>query len=82
MPFFLMAYCVVARDLAPNLAMMPGALSRLHVLFCMGRGTAGNIGSADVADGYLYRAIDGNALSPSLFVDDPDAFRFLYPGLL
>lgn len=82
MPFFLMAYYVVACDLAANLAMMTGSFTGLHMLFRMGGGIAGDVGSADVTDGDLYRAVDGNALSPSLSVDDPDAFRFLHPGLL
>lgn len=52
------------------------------MFFRMGGGVAGDVGSADVADGDLYRAIDGNALSPSLSVDDPNALCFLHPGLL
>ena len=48
----------------------------------MGGGIAGDIGSANVADGDLYRAIDGNALSPSLSVDDPYALSFLHSSLL
>lgn len=79
---FGMAHCVVSCDLAPHFAMMTGSFTGLHMLFRMGGGIAGDVGSADVTDGDLYRAVDGNALSPSLFVDDPDAFRFLHPGLL
>ena len=82
MSLFLMANRVVAGDYLTDFTMMPRSFTGLHVFFCMGGGIAGDVGSADVADGDLYRAVDGNVLSPSLFVDDPDALRFLHPGLL
>lgn len=82
MPLFLVIHSVVAGDFLTGFAMMPRSFTGLHVFFSMGGGIAGDVGSADVADGDLYRAVDGNALSPSLFVDDPDALRFLHPGLL
>ena len=82
MPFFLMAYCVVARDLAAHLAVMAGAFTGFHVSLRMSRGIAGYIGSADIADGDLYRAVDGHALAPRLPVDYPYALGVLDPGLL
>lgn len=82
MPFFFMIHSVVDDDFLTGFTMMTGSFTGLHVLFRMGGGVAGDVGSADVTDGDLYRAVDGNALSPSLSVDDPDAFRFLHPCLL
>lgn len=53
MSLFLVAHGVVANNLLAHLAMMPAAFARFHMLFPMGGGIAGDIGSAHVADGYL-----------------------------
>lgn len=45
MAFFGMTYRVVADDFLTGFAMMTGSFTGLHVLFRMGGGVAGDIGS-------------------------------------
>lgn len=51
MAFFGMTYRVVTDDFLTGFAMMTGSFTGLHVLFRMGGGVAGDVGSANVADG-------------------------------
>ena len=53
MAFLFVVNRVVSNRHLAHLAMMPGAFAGFHMLFPMGGGVAGDIGSADVADGYL-----------------------------
>lgn len=82
MSFFRMTYYVVSGDLAAHLAVAPRPLAGLHMYLRMCGGVAHDILTADVANGNFHHVIDGNAISPSLFVNDTNAFHFFHPGLL
>lgn len=82
MSFFHMTYYVVSGDLAAHLAVVPRPLTGLHMDLRMCGGVARDVLAADVANGNFRHVIDGNAISPSLFVNDPNAFRFFHPVLL